>query len=194
MRDQSLIIRSIAEYEAESRGEHRAAPRSVPRRPLGGTFRDMPFTVLQLSTEGMRIRHDAQLLEGETAEIALALPSPAPVVTMQAQVAWTSMGERSVSGLRVLDGAALRQALDHLSRAGELLPDEGDRGTSPLGNLTDEDVAAILRAARRADPRTDEVTSVWESLDRRLDKGKVESVVTWLRRARETAAEAQRAL
>src|SRR5688572_12410728 len=56
-----LITRSIAEYETELRdnaAEMRVAPRYVPRRQLGGTYRDIRFTLMQLSTTGLRIRHD----------------------------------------------------------------------------------------------------------------------------------------
>jgi len=194
MKDQSLIIRSIAEFEAESRGEHRAATRFVPRNPLGGTLHDMPFTVLQISTEGLRIRHELPVLEGQVGELELALPSPSPILAMDIQVVWTNVGERCVSGLRVLDAEVLQQVLDQLSRAGELIVDDGDRAGSSFEHLTDREVVSILRAVRRVEGGRDEVTSVWESLDRTVDKAKVESVVTWLRRTRESAAEAQRAL
>ena len=179
----SLIVRSIADYEAERRGEHRSASRFVPRNPLGGTLDDMPFTVLQVSTEGLRIRHDAPLLEGQVVPITLALPSPEPVIPMEAQVVWTSVGERCVSGLRVLDRETLHDVLDRLDRANELMDDAGDRGSSPLGDLTDAEVALILRAIRRG-----------KSLEGRVDQARVDSVVTWLCRTRESAAEAHLAL
>lgn len=183
MSDQSLIVRSIAEYEAEARGEHRGAARSVPREPVGGTIHDLPFTVLQLSADGMRIRQDTPLLERETVQVALALPSPEPIMNLAAQVAWTSVGERCVSGLRVLDPAAMQNVLDRLTGAGLLAPEEGTRGSSSLGDLTDREVASILRAVRRG-----------ESPRSTIDAAKVETVVTWLRRTRESAAEAQSAL
>ncbi|HYC91546.1 MAG TPA: PilZ domain-containing protein [Thermoanaerobaculia bacterium] len=230
----TLIVRSIAEYEQDLRGdtpELRVAPRYVPRRQLGGTFRDLRFTLLQLSTTGLRIRHDETLRPGDVARLTLSLQRPARTFAMQARVVWTSIAQRGegptfcISGLRVLDLGPLQQVIQHLREARDLQADEGRRRqTSPLSGLTDEEVASIIRTVRRfaSDPveagrwysrarfaladeqiraaapqrarDREEVVGVWECLDRKLDIGKVASVVTWLRQTRASAAEAQLAM
>lgn len=162
--DASLITRSIAEYEVEARGETpelRVAPRYVPRRQLGGTFRDTRFTLMQLSTTGLRIRHDETLRPGDVARITVSLQRPARTFAMQARVVWTSIAQRGdsptfcISGIRVIDLGPLQQVIHHLREARDLQPDEGRRrNVSPLSGLTDEEVASIIRIVRRfsADP------------------------------------------
>ena len=162
--DASLITRSIAEYEADARGdtpELRIAPRYVPRRQLGGTFREVRFTLMQLSTTGLRIRHDETLRPGDVARITVSLQRPARTFAMQARVVWTSIAQRGdsptfcISGLRVIDLGPLQQVIHHLREARDLQADEGRRrNASPLSGLTDEEVASIIRIVRRfsADP------------------------------------------
>lgn len=229
--DSSIITRSIAEYETDVRAavaENRIAPRYAPRRQLGGTFRELRFTLMQLSTTGLRIRHDETLRPGDVARLTLSLQKPARTFAMQARVVWTSIAQRGegptfcISGLRVLDAGPIAQVIHHLREARDLQADEGRtrRGNSPLSGLTDDEVASIIRAARRfsADPveagrwytrarfsladetvraaapqrarDREEVIGLWEYLDRRLDIAKVASVVTWLRQTRASAAEA----
>lgn len=156
---ETVIVRSIAEYEEDMRGdkpELRVAPRYVPRRQLGGTFRELRFTLLQLSTTGLRIRHDETLRPGDVARLTLSLQRPARTFAMQARVVWTSIAQRGegptfcISGLRVLDLGPLQQVIHHLRDARDLQADEGRRRqTSPLSGLTDEEVAAIIRTVRR---------------------------------------------
>ena len=43
----------------------RIAPRYIPRRSIGGVFNKTKFTVMQISSTGLRIRHDETLLPGE---------------------------------------------------------------------------------------------------------------------------------
>lgn len=161
----SIITRSIAEYETDVRAaiaENRIAPRYVPRRQLGGTFRDLRFTLMQLSTTGLRIRHDETLRPGDVARLTLSLQKPARTFAMQARVVWTSIAQRgegptfSISGLRVLDVGPIAQVIHHLREARDLQADEGRtrRGNSPLSGLTDDEVASIIRAVRKfsADP------------------------------------------
>lgn len=157
----TLITRSIAEYEPEMRAEGpemRIAPRYVPRRPLGGTFRQSRFTLLQLSTTGLRIRHDDTLRPGDVARLTLALLRPARTFAMQASVVWTSIAQRGdnpsfcISGLSVLDAGPLQHVIQHLRDARDLVPDQGrPRAVNPaaLNGLTDEDVASIIRAVRK---------------------------------------------
>ena len=162
--DASIITRSIAEYETDVRAavsENRIAPRYVPRRQLGGTFRDLRFTLMQLSTTGLRIRHDETLRPGDVARLTLSLQKPARTFAMQARVVWTSIAQRGegptfcISGLRVLDVGPIAQVIHHLREARDLQADEGRRrGNSPLSGLTDDEVASIIRAVRKfsADP------------------------------------------
>jgi hypothetical protein len=157
--DTTVIVRSIAEYEEDLRGdtpELRVAPRYVPRRQLGGTFRELRFTLLQLSTTGLRIRHDETLRPGDVARLTLSLQRPARTFAMQARVVWTSIAQRGegptfcISGLRVLDLGPLQQVIHPLRAARYLQADDGRRRqSSPLSGLTDEEVASIIRTVRR---------------------------------------------
>lgn len=159
---ESVIARSIAEYEEEQHAaapEMRIAPRFVPRRPIGGLFQHSRFTLVQISTTGLRIRHDDVLRPGDVANLTLSLQRPAHTLAMQARVVWTSIAQRGdspsfcISGIRVLDLGPLQQVLHHLREAGDLQPDEGRRraNQSPaaLNGLTDEDVASVIRAVRK---------------------------------------------
>jgi hypothetical protein len=158
---ESVIIRSVAEYEEEIRAnapEMRIAPRFVPRRQIGGMFQHARVTLLQISTTGLRIRHDDVLRPGDVARLSLSLQRPARAFAMQARVVWTSIAQRGdspsfcISGLRVVDLGPLQQVIHHLREARDLQPDEGRRKTAQnpaaLSGLTDEDVASIIRAVR----------------------------------------------
>ncbi len=158
---ESVITRSIAEYDEEQRAtapEMRIAPRFVPRRQIGGLFQHSRCTLVQISTTGLRIRHDDVLRPGDVASLTLSLQRPAHTLAMQARVVWTSIAQRGdspsfcISGIRVLDLGPLQQVLHHLREAGDLQPDEGRRRTNQnpaaLNGLTDEDVASIIRAVR----------------------------------------------
>lgn len=160
------ITRSFNEYENDARPERpnlRIAPRYVPRRQLGGTFRGMRFTVLQLSTTGLRIRHEESLRPGDLARLTLSLMRPARTFAMQARVVWTSIAQRGdgpsfcISGIRVTENAdQLRTAIDLLRDGRDLQQDEGARrgAAASLTGLSDDEVASIIRAVRKfnADP------------------------------------------
>ncbi len=160
---ETLIVRSIAEYEDELRAnapEMRIAPRYVPRRQVGGTFRHSRFTLVQLSNTGVRIRHDDALRPGDVARLTIALQNPPQLFAMQARVVWTSIAQRGdgpsfcISGIRVLDLGPLQQVLQQLRDTRDLQLDEGRRranqkSASALHGLTDEDVASIIRAVRK---------------------------------------------
>jgi hypothetical protein len=159
---ESVITRSIADYEEEQRPtapEMRIAPRFVPRRQIGGLFQHSRFTLVQISTTGLRIRHDDVLRPGDIASLTLSLQRPAHTLAMQARVVWTSIAQRGdspsfcISGIRVLDLGPLQQVLHHIREAGDLQPDESRRRTNQnpaaLNGLTDEDVASIIRAVRK---------------------------------------------
>ncbi|HEX7150895.1 MAG TPA: PilZ domain-containing protein [Thermoanaerobaculia bacterium] len=224
------ITRSFNEYEVDARPERpnmRIAPRYVPRRQLGGSFRGTRFTVLQLSTTGLRIRHEESMRPGDVARLTLSLMRPARTFAMQARVVWTSIAQRGdgpsfcISGLRVVENAdQLRQAIDLLREGRDLQQDEGARRGTPasLTGLSDDDVAAIIRAVRKfsadpveanrwytrarfalaeesvrnaAPPRArdrEEVVGVWEYLDRKVDLHQIAGVVTWLRQTRSASA------
>lgn len=116
---------------------------------------------MQLSTTGLRIRHDETLRPGDVARITVSLQRPARTFAMQARVVWTSIAQRGdsptfcISGVRVIDLGPLQQVIHHLREARDLQPDEGRRrNASPLSGLTDEEVASIIRTVRRfsADP------------------------------------------
>jgi hypothetical protein len=161
-------------YETDDRPveklDLRVAPRYIPRRQVGGTFNQTKFSILQISTTGLRIRHDQTLLPGEEGRLTFALIKPPQSFILKARVVWTSIAQRGedptfcISGLRVLDGIdRLRRAVDLLREARELEPerDSGRRSTrdkmgaaapqSPaaLRGLSDDEVASILRAVRK---------------------------------------------
>ena len=160
--EDSVVMRSIAEYDQEIRAnapEMRIAPRYLPRRQISGTFQHSRITLVQISTTGLRIRHDDVLRPGDVARLTIALQRPARTFAMQARVVWTSIAQRGdapsfcISGLRVLDLGPLQQVLHHLREVHDLQPDEGRRRTNQnpaaLSGLTDEDVAEIIRAVRK---------------------------------------------
>jgi hypothetical protein len=226
---------SIVDYEADARVDApdlRMAPRYVPRRQLGGSFRQVRFTILQISMTGLRIRHDETVRPGDVARLTFAVMKPARSFAMQAQVIWTTIAQRGegasfcISGVRIIDGNdQLRAAISVLRTANELQLEErptrrpagASQGPPPTG-LSDDDVAAIIRAVRlfSSDPveahrwytrarfalaeedvkkaaptrarDREEVVGIWEFLNRRLDLGKITSVVLWLRSTRSASA------
>lgn len=160
-KDDPLITRSIAEFQAASddaRANQRIAPRYRPRRQLGGTFRTLKFSVLQLSATGLRVRHEETLRPGDEARLALSLQKPARTFVVRARVVWTSIAQRGsgpsfcISGVRVVDQSEqMREAIDLLLAQRELEPESGSaRSATPAGitGLSDEEVASIIRAAR----------------------------------------------
>ena len=229
------ITQTIAEFEAASQADLRLAPRYVPRRQIGGTFRQVRFSILQVSTTGLRIRHDETVRPGDVARLTFAVMKPARSYGMQARVVWTTIAQRGegasfcISGLRVVDGTdQLREAIDVLRASHDLqLEDAPPRRSSgganpgpPPTGLTDDDVAAIIRAVRlfSSDPveahrwytrarfalaeeevrkaaptkarDREEVVGIWEFLNRRMDIAKIASVVLWLRQTRSASATA----
>ena len=130
------------------------------------------FSILQISTTGLRIRHDQTLLPGEEGKLTFALIKPPQSFLLKARVVWTSIAQRGndptfcISGLRILEGIdRLRRAVDLLREARELEPERDssrrsprESGASPqpsaLRGLSDDEVASILRAVRKfaADP------------------------------------------
>jgi hypothetical protein len=160
----SGVVHSIAEYEA-SLGpvDNRIAPRYKPRRQVGGTFGNVKFAVLQMSDNGLRIRHDETLLPGEEARMSIALVRPQQSVMVKARVVWTSIAQRGdgptfcISGVRVTENEErLQRTVAMLKDARELEPERPpgsraprDETPSALRGMSDDEVADILRAVRK---------------------------------------------
>ena len=154
--------------DEEERPNLRAGVRYVPRRQIGGTFRDVRFVMLQLSSSGLRIRHDEALHPGDEARLSFAILNPPKSFVMRARVVWTSIAQRGdersyyISGLRVVENAdRLVNAAYLLRTARELQIDDRDIGRTipnPRGasrkmprhvtGLSDEDVVKIIQAVR----------------------------------------------
>ncbi|HKO55172.1 MAG TPA: PilZ domain-containing protein [Thermoanaerobaculia bacterium] len=229
----SSIVHSIAEYEASLESiDNRISPRYKPRRQVGGTFGNVKFAVLQMSESGLRIRHDETLLPGEEARMSIALVRPQQSVLIKARVVWTSIAQRGdgptfcISGVRVTEHEdRLQRTVAMLRDARELEPEKPpgsraaarDETPSALRGMSDDEVAAILRAVRKltddpieasrwyargrfatADEQVrqalqqhardrEQVLGVWEYLERRIDLRKVAGVVSWMRSTRAAA-------
>jgi hypothetical protein len=164
------IVRTYEEEMLDSgeRPNTRAGVRYVPRRQIGGVFRDVKFVMLQLSSSGLRIRHDEPLHPGDEARLSFAILNPPKSFVMRARVVWTSIAQRGeeqsyyISGLRVVENAdRLVNAAYLLRTARELQVDDRDIGrTMPAARvprnmprhvtgLSDEDVLTIIQAVRR---------------------------------------------
>lgn len=164
------IVRGLEEElsgEVE-RPNLRAGVRYVPRRQIGGVFRDVKFVMLQLSSSGLRIRHDEALHPGDEERLSFAILNPPKSFVMRARVVWTSIAQRGdersyyISGLRVVENAdRLVNAAYLLRTARELQIDDRDIGrTVPnprtvsrkmprhVTGLSDEDVVKIIQAVR----------------------------------------------
>jgi hypothetical protein len=227
----AVITRTFAEFQedADEGADARITPRYVPRRAIGGVFDKTKFTIMQISSTGLRIRHENTLLPGEEARLTFALLQPAQSIILRARVVWTRIANRGggttfcISGLRVTEyPERLRRAVEILREQRTIDPEppaSGRRASATempaaLHGLSDEEVASILRAARRlADdpqeasrwyararyatvdplvrdalpPQTrdrDRILGIWESLERKIDLRKVAGVLQWTRNAR----------
>ncbi len=147
----------------ELRSDLRLGARYIPRRQIGGTFRDVRFTIVQLSNEGLRIKHSEKLQPGDEARLSFAIQNPPQSFVMRARVVWTSIGQHGdepsfyVSGISIVANAdSLIRAADLLRRNRELHLDEKDMRRrmarnvpKPVSGLADDDVVAIIRAVRK---------------------------------------------
>ena len=164
--DAPVITRSIAEHQAaeQERPDLRIAPRYIPRKQINGSINHVRFSILQISTTGLRIRHEETLRPGDEARVTFALMNPAQSFPIRCRVVWTSIAQRGdgpsfcISGLRVIDNAdRLRRAVDLLRDARELVADRHVRRSNALPvptppaltGVSDDDVASIIRAVRR---------------------------------------------
>jgi len=164
------IVRTYEEVmDIDERPNLRAGVRYVPRRQIGGVFRDVKFVMVQLSSSGLRIRHDEALRPGDEARLSFAILNPPKSFVMRARVVWTSIAQRGeersfyISGLRVVENAdRLVNAAYLLRTARELQIDDRDIGrTVPntrsaprnmprhVTGLSDEDVVKIIQAVRK---------------------------------------------
>jgi hypothetical protein len=143
------------------RGELRRAPRYQAAKTLTGTYRDVGFTILELSATGLRIRHDDTLRAGDEARVTFGIPPSS--YTVRARVAWTTIAQHEEGPSFCMSGLQVTANIDHLQKALEHLrkTDSGSKRaaaalrTPPaLVGLSDDDVASIIRAYRRfsADP------------------------------------------
>lgn len=160
------IIRTFEEeiIDTGARPNARAGVRYVPRRQIGGTFRDVRFVMMQLSSSGLRIRHDEALHAGDEARLSFAILNPPKSFVMRARVVWTSIAQRGdersyyISGLKVVENAdRLVNAAYLLRTARELQVDDRDLGRPTprprrmprhVTGLSDEDVVKIIQAVR----------------------------------------------
>lgn len=164
------IVRTFEEELSDEmeRPNLRAGVRYVPRRQIGGVFRDVKFVMLQLSSSGLRIRHDEALHPGDEERLSFAILNPPKSFVMRARVVWTSIAQRGdersyyISGLRVVENVdRLVNAAYLLRTARELQIDDRDIGrTLPnprsasgrmsrhVNGLSDDDVVRIIQAVR----------------------------------------------
>jgi hypothetical protein len=144
----------------------RGSARYVPLRQLSGIFGDVKFTIVQISTTGLRIRHKEPLMPGDEGKVSFALLRPARSVLLRARVVWTSLARSgdeqfSISGLRVTEHVErLESAIDTLKGVHELQPErrvqarrEND-GLTMISGISDEEMALVTAAVERfaADP------------------------------------------
>jgi hypothetical protein len=146
---------------AVPRPDQRRAMRYVPRRQIDGIVDDVKFTILQISENGLRIRHKEPLLPGSEAKLTFALLKSARSVVIRTRVVWTSIArsgdERfSISGLRVIEHAdRLEHAVETMRAAHELQPERrerrrrGDDAIAKLDGTSDEEIALVTRAIER---------------------------------------------
>lgn len=147
--------------EEEPLPENRAAARYVPLRQIGGIFGETKFSILQMSSTGLRIRHREALLPGTEAKVSFALLKPARSIVVRARVVWTSIARQgeerfSISGLRILEHQErVARAIDLLKATNELQPErraQVRRATDalvPVEDATDEEIALVTNAVQK---------------------------------------------
>ena len=141
--------------------DQRRLPRYVPRRQIDGIFDDVKFTIVQISANGLRIRHRDPLMPGSEAKLTFALMNPARSVVVRARVVWTSLASAgedrfSISGLRAIEhGERLARAVDSLLAAHELQPERRERqrrsddAISLLPVASDDEIALVTSAMHK---------------------------------------------
>ena len=118
--------------------DFRRTPRYTPASPLEGTFGELPLSILEISTSGLRIRHMRPLDAGKEGKLSFTLTDPAQTFSLRGRVVWTTAasfaadgGELShISGLRVIDaGNRLENLIKALSAASPEEADEEEVGS-----------------------------------------------------------------
>jgi hypothetical protein len=145
-----------------SKPDSRMAPRYLPRRHIDGIFNDVKFTIVQLSTTGLRVKSKESMIPGAEAKLSFALMNPPQSFVMRAKVVWTSIathhkgGETfSISGLRIVEHAErLNRAIEILRATHDLQPERRDlprtvsSESAPAGT-SDEEIALVMGAVQR---------------------------------------------
>lgn len=159
-----LAITPAVEKPVERRNS-RLAPRFIPRRQIDGIFKDVRFTIVQISATGLRIRHNEPLLPGDEAKLTFALLNPPQSFLVRARVVWTSVARYEndesntfcISGLRVTaHQERVQNAIEILQQHRALQPDASEpnaESPTPSG-VSDDEVALVMKAVQRfaADP------------------------------------------
>ncbi|HYI12260.1 MAG TPA: PilZ domain-containing protein [Thermoanaerobaculia bacterium] len=161
-----VITRTSDEHlmtREELSADLRLGARYIPRRQIGGMFRNVKFTVVQLSNEGLRIKHAEKLNPGDEARLSFAIQNPPQSFVMKARVVWTSIAQRGDEPSFYVSGISVIGNTDHLAKAADLLRksrdlqlDEKDTRRRlpmnmprPVSGLPDDDVVAIIQAVRK---------------------------------------------
>lgn len=184
------IARHFEDFHTLTRDkrDHRKAPRHTSKRQVAGTFRDVNFTLLEVSATGLRIRHDATLRPGDEARVTFTVPKPTPrTYAMRARVAWTTIAQHSDGASYCLTGLQVTANVDHLQKALEQIRTfDAPHETPPeLVGISDDDVASIIRAYRDCHGTPE---SIWDALEHKVAITAITSVVSWLRQTRSAAA------
>jgi len=122
--------------------DFRRTPRYTPSSPLEGTFGELRFSILEISTSGLRIRHTRPTEAGKEGKLSFTLTDPAQTFNLRGRVVWTTAatfaadgGEPShISGVRVIDaGNRLENLIKALSAASSDETDEEEDGSESGG-------------------------------------------------------------
>ncbi|HEX8171060.1 MAG TPA: PilZ domain-containing protein [Thermoanaerobaculia bacterium] len=160
-RRQSASRAAVSPAASHDSPDLRAAQRYVPLRPITGMFQDLKFSIVQMSSTGLRIRHNEPLLPGTEGKLSFALLRPARSFVMRARVVWTSLAKSgderfSISGLRITEHVdRLEHAVELLSGAHELQPERRNlrrRATDAieaLEGISDEEIALVTSAIQK---------------------------------------------
>jgi hypothetical protein len=146
--------------QCEALPDQRRVPRYVPRRQIDGIYDDIKFSIVQISANGLRIRHREPLMPGSEAKLTFALLNPARSVVVRARVVWTSLASAgedrfSISGLRAIEhGERLARAVDSLLSTHELQPERRERqrrsdDAMAIISASDDEIALITSAMQK---------------------------------------------
>ncbi len=148
-------------HEEELPPEQRGASRYVPLRQIDGIFGETKFSIMQMSSTGLRIRHREALMPGTEGKVSFALLKPARSIVVRARVVWTSVARQgedrfSISGLRILEHQErIARAIDILKASHELQPERRASarrltdGLIPVDDATDEEIALVTNAVQK---------------------------------------------